>query len=105
MSRSVGTTTAGTVDGCRDSADNSPAYTPGCHSARPQRRYSLEARARGIEGRKTMRPYVRITRERPEAPRAWRPDVRSALGGAIGGAVVAYFIDPRRGRARRHMAI
>jgi BON domain len=52
-----------------------------------------------------MRPYVRIARERPQAPRAWRADVRSALGGAIGGAVAAYFIDPQRGRARRHMAI
>jgi BON domain len=31
--------------------------------------------------------------------------VRSALGGAIGGAVAAYFVDPQRGRARRHMAI
>jgi BON domain len=74
-------------------------------SARPQRRYSLEAQARGIKGRKTVKPYVRIARERPQAPRAWRPDVRSALGGAIGGAVAAYFIDPRRGRARRHLAI
>src|SRR5207247_7783869 len=75
------------------------------HSFRPQRRYSLEARARAIEGSKTMRPYVRITRERPQAPRAWRPDVRSAVGGAIGGAVAAYFIDAERGRARRHMAV
>jgi hypothetical protein len=65
------------------------------HSARPQRRYSLEARARGIEGRKTVKPYVRITREKPQAPRAWRPDVRSALGGAIGGAVAAYFVATR----------
>src|SRR5438876_746879 len=58
-----------------------------------------------MEGRKTMRPYVRITRERPQAPRAWRPDVRSAVGGAIGGVVAAYFIDPERKRARRQMAI
>ena len=75
------------------------------HSARAQRRYSLEAQARGIKGRKTVKPYVRITRERPQAPRAWPPDVRSALGGAIGGAVAAYFIDPQRGRTRRHMAV
>lgn len=52
-----------------------------------------------------MRPYMRITRTRPQAPRAWRPDVRSAVGGAIGGVAAAYFIDPERGRARRHLAI
>jgi hypothetical protein len=52
-----------------------------------------------------VKPYVRITREKPQAPRPWRPDVRSALGGVIGGAVAAYFVDPQRGRARRHMAI
>jgi hypothetical protein len=33
----------------------------------------------------------------PGAPRAWRPDVRSVVGGAIGGAVAAYFTDPERG--------
>jgi hypothetical protein len=69
-----------------------------------QRRYSLEVQPTRSKG-DTMRPYVQITRNRPQAPRAWRPDARSAVGGAIGGVVGAYFIDPERGRVRRHMAI
>lgn len=44
-----------------------------------------------------LRGRVRRARKAP----TWRPDARSALGGAAAGASIAYVLGSRRGRARR----
>jgi hypothetical protein len=55
-----------------------------------------------------MRTKIEIRRTVPSGKRCERPEVRTAAAGALGGVLLgalgAYFLDPDRGRQRRHLA-